>query len=105
MTSRVRRGIAGALVGIGSVSIFNSAEAFGLSPYWLGGSILIFGVLMLVLGIKMFRRAQVDDAAANATRHEAQRQRYELLRERERQRYEARKRRREEGPYGAEDRP
>lgn len=104
MTSGVRRGIGGALVGIGSVSVFNSAEAFALSPYWLGGSILIFGVLMLVLGIRMFRRAQVDDAAPNAAAYEAQRQRYQLLQERERQRYGARKRKRGGGSHGPQDR-
>lgn len=49
MTSGARRGLGGALVGIGSVSILDSAEAFALCPCGLGGSTLIFGVLMLVL--------------------------------------------------------
>ncbi|MFI7482443.1 hypothetical protein ACH9EU_08490 [Kocuria sp. M1R5S2] len=96
----MRRGIGGALVGIGAVSVFNSAEAFMLSPYWLGGSFLTFGVLMLVLGFRMFRRAQADEASANTARYEAQRQRYELMQERERERYEARQRKRRENPDG-----
>ncbi|GEO97009.1 hypothetical protein KTU01_31320 [Kocuria turfanensis] len=103
MTGGVRRGVAGALVGIGSVSIFNSAEAFTLSPYWLGGSVLIFGVLMLVLGIRMFRRAQIDEAISNSARYQAQRERYELLQERERERDEARRRKSGEDPGAPPD--
>lgn len=103
MTGGVRRGIAGALVGIGSVSIFNSTEAFTLSPYWLGGSVLIFGVLMLVLGIRMFWRAQIDESSSNSARYQAQRERYELLQERERERDESRRRKRGEYPDSPPD--
>jgi hypothetical protein len=93
MTGGVRRGIGGALVGIGSVSIFNSAEAFTLSPYWLDGSILAFRVPMLVLGIRMFRHSHVDEGISNSTRSQAQRERYKLMQERERERDEARRHR------------
>lgn len=105
MTDGVRQGIGGALVGAGAVAIFNAAEAFVSAPYWWGGMILVFGVVLLALGWQMYRGGKPDLPQRNLASEEAQRRRWEQMEERNRQRLEAKKRRRGEDPGDQPDRP
>ncbi|MEX5272200.1 hypothetical protein [Kocuria sabuli] len=105
MTDGVRQGIGGALVGAGAVAIFNAAEAFVSAPYWWGGMILVFGVVLLALGWRMYRGGKPDLPQRNLASEEAQRRRWEQMEERDRQRLEAKKRRRGEDPGDQPDRP
>lgn len=104
MTDGVRRGIGGALVGASGVAIFNAAEAFVRAPYWLGGIILVFGVVLLSLGWRMLRGGEPGLPQRNLAPEEAQRRRWEQMEERDRKRREAKKRRRDGDPGDSPDR-
>ena len=83
----------------------NAAEAFVRAPYWLGGIILVFGVVLLVLGWRMVRGGEPGLPRRNLAPEEAQRRRWEQMEDRSRKRREAKKRRRGEDPGDLTDRP
>lgn len=52
----------------GIVTLFNSIAFHAAGPFWLGGSITIAGVLLVMLGWKMITRGSSDEAL-EAARH------------------------------------
>ncbi|GGG69675.1 hypothetical protein GCM10011374_37670 [Kocuria dechangensis] len=71
MRARTWRAVGGALFGAGAGSIYGTLRAFTAGPYWLGGAFLIITVTLLVLGWRMFRRSQAEEALESAARYDA----------------------------------
>ena len=56
------------MLSTGAVAVFKSFELHAVGPFWLGGAVTIFGVLLGVLGWKLIARSR-GDAAVEASRH------------------------------------
>ncbi|MEX5307606.1 hypothetical protein RF644_17815 [Kocuria sp. CPCC 205258] len=63
----------GTMVGtMGVLTVYNSFELHSVGPFWLGGSVLIAGVLLAVLGWNLISRGRGDVALADQQHNEAE---------------------------------